>query len=64
VWSVGSNAKQAILLLRNPNRKGAALGKAVELETSLVVVRGWGPRFGAIRYPSLNCFLCISNIYP
>jgi hypothetical protein len=63
VWSIGSNAKQAILLLRNPKIKGAALRKVVELKTSLIVVRGGSARFGAMKYPSLNCFLCISNIH-
>ena len=64
MWSIGSNTKQAILLLRDQNIKGAALRKAVELKTSLVVVRGRCPGFGTIKYPSLDCFLCVGNIYP
>ena len=64
VWSIWGDSEKVILLLCNSDIKGAGWKHTMKLKPSLIVVSRRAPGFPTVKYPDLNCLLCINGIDP
>ena len=59
---IGYDSKKAILLY-NLNIEGVGRKEVVQLKPNLITFISRSPGFATVKYPDLNCLLCINNIW-